>query len=100
VFLMFGPAVWLVFSSFQTPAALAEFPPSFLPYVTAQAVVPGYDKPLPLYNVAMPDGSTRVLAEVRRIGIICQMCDPKQLGEIVKANIKDRTPVRQVEFAG
>ncbi|MGO6679893.1 carbohydrate ABC transporter permease [Rhizobium leguminosarum] len=100
VFLMFGPAVWLVFSSFKTPAALAEFPPSFLPYVTEQAVVPGYDQPLPLYKVAMPDGSTRVLAEVRRIGIIGQMVDPKQPGEIVKANIKDRTPVRQVEFAG
>ncbi|MGO7998287.1 hypothetical protein ACC734_38940, partial [Rhizobium ruizarguesonis] len=63
---------------------LAEFPPSFLPYVTEQAVVPGYDKTLPLYNVAMPDGSTRVLAEVRRIGIIGQMVDPKQPGEIVK----------------
>ncbi|NKK01911.1 ABC transporter permease subunit [Rhizobium leguminosarum bv. viciae] len=100
VILMFGPAVWLVFSSFKTPAALAEFPPSFVPYVTEQAVVPGYDKPLPLYNVAMPDGSTRVLAEVRRIGIIGQMVDPKQPGEIVKANIKDRTPVRQVKFAG
>ncbi len=62
--------------------------------------MPGYDKPLPLYNVAMPDGSNRVLAEVRRIGIIGQMVDPKQPGEIVKANIKDRTPVRQVEFAG
>ncbi|ARM12351.1 MULTISPECIES: carbohydrate ABC transporter permease [Rhizobium] len=99
VFLMLGPAVWLVFSSFKTPAALAEFPPSLLPYVTEQAVVPGQDKPLPLYKVTMPDGSSRVLAEVRRIGIIGQMVDPKQPGEIVKVNIKDRTPVRKVEFA-
>ncbi|WP_434713100.1 carbohydrate ABC transporter permease [Rhizobium sp. YTUHZ045] len=99
VILMFGPAIWLVFSSFKTPAALAEFPPSVLPYVTEQTVVPGYDKPLPLYNVTMPDGSTRVLAEVRRIGIMGQMVDPKQPGEIVKVNIKDRTPVREVEFA-
>ncbi|ANK91627.1 MULTISPECIES: carbohydrate ABC transporter permease [Rhizobium] len=99
VILMFGPAIWLVFSSFKTPAALAEFPPSVLPYVTEQAVVPGYDKPLPLYNVTMPDGSTHVLAEVRRIGIMGQMVDPKQPGEIVKVNIKDRTPVREVEFA-
>ncbi|MBB3353525.1 alpha-1,4-digalacturonate transport system permease protein [Rhizobium sp. BK049] len=99
VILMFGPAIWLVFSSFKTPAALAEFPPSVLPYVTEQAAVPGYDKPLPLYNVTMPDGSTRVLAEVRRIGIMGQMVDPKQPGEIVKVNIKDRTPVREVEFA-
>ncbi|MEZ2130831.1 MULTISPECIES: carbohydrate ABC transporter permease [unclassified Sinorhizobium] len=99
LFLMFGPAVWLVLSSFKTPAALAEFPPSFLPYVTEQATVPGYDKPLPVYNVTMPDGSRRVLAEIRRIGIIAQMVDPKAPGEIIKTNIKDRTPVREVEFA-
>ena len=28
LFIMFGPAVWLVGSSFKSPAALAEFPPS------------------------------------------------------------------------
>ncbi len=28
LFIMFGPAVWLVGSSFKTPAALAEFPPT------------------------------------------------------------------------
>ncbi|HZW48433.1 MAG TPA: carbohydrate ABC transporter permease, partial [Microvirga sp.] len=27
LFLMFGPVVWLVLSSFKTPAALVEFPP-------------------------------------------------------------------------
>lgn len=99
LFLMFGPAVWLVLSSFKTPAALAEYPPSLLPYVTEQATVPGYDKPLPLYNVTLPDGSRRVLAEVRRLGVVGQMVDPKAPGEITRVNIKDRTPVRTVEFA-
>ncbi len=37
--LMFGPAIWLVNSSFKTPAGLAEFPPTLLPYVTAEAMV-------------------------------------------------------------
>jgi alpha-1,4-digalacturonate transport system permease protein len=97
--LMFGPAVWLLLSSFKTPAALAEYPPSLLPYVTEQATVPGYDRPLPLYNVTLPDGSRRVLAEVRRLGVVGQMVDPKAPGEIVRVNIKDRTPVRAVEFA-
>jgi alpha-1,4-digalacturonate transport system permease protein len=32
VLLMFGPVVWLVLSSFKTPAALNEFPPRLLPY--------------------------------------------------------------------
>ena len=33
--LMFGPALWLVASSFKSPAQLAEFPPTLLPYVAA-----------------------------------------------------------------
>ena len=99
VILMFGPAIWLVLSSFKTPAALAEFPPSLLPYVTEQATVVGHDKPLPLYNVTMPDGSTKALAEVRRIGLVGQMIDPQNPGEIIKVNIKDRAPVREVNFA-
>ena len=66
---MFGPAVWLVGSSFKTPAQLAEFPPTILPYVSRQVTVEGYDKPLNLYTVTLPDGLSKVLAEVRRIGI-------------------------------
>lgn len=97
--IMFGPAVWLAFSSFKTPAALAEFPPSILPYVTQQATVEGYDKPLQLFDAKMPDGSTRVLAEVRRIGIMSQMVDPKAPGEIIRVNMNDRTPVRTLSFA-
>ncbi|KND16227.1 ABC transporter permease [Pannonibacter phragmitetus] len=96
---MFGPAVWLTLSSFKTPAALAEFPPSLLPYVTRQVQVEGYDKPLPLFNAKLPDGSARVLAEVRRVGIVSQMVDPQTPGEIIKVNIGDREPVREVSFA-
>jgi alpha-1,4-digalacturonate transport system permease protein len=97
--LMFGPALWLVNSSFKTPAALAEFPPTILPYVTAQATVEGYDRPLPLYEVAGEDGRPRVLAEVRRIGIVAQMVDPQEPGETIRVNIRDRTPKRSVSFA-
>ena len=97
--IMFGPALWLVFSSFKSPAQLAEFPPTILPYVSQQAEVEGYDKPLNLYDVTLPDGSTRVLAEVRRIGIVAQMVDPADPGEIIKVNIAERTPVRKVGFA-
>jgi alpha-1,4-digalacturonate transport system permease protein len=96
---MFGPAVWLTFSSFKTPAALAEFPPSILPYVTQQVAVEGYEKPLSLFEAKMPDGSTRVLAEVRRIGIVAQMVDPKAPGEIIRVNIADREPLREISFA-
>ncbi|MCD1633101.1 carbohydrate ABC transporter permease [Martelella mediterranea] len=97
--IMFGPALWLVFSSFKSPAQLAEFPPTILPYVSQQVEVEGYDKPLNLYHVTLEDGSTPVMAEVRRIGIVAQMVDPANPGEIVKVNIADRTPVREIGFA-
>lgn len=97
--IMFGPAVWLVGSSFKTPGQLAEFPPTILPYVSQKAMVEGYDKPLTLYRVMQPDGSTKVMAEVRRVGIVAQMVDPVAPGEIVKVNISERRPVRQIGFA-
>ena len=96
---MFGPALWLTASSFKSPAQLAEFPPTILPYVDKQANVEGYDKPLNLFTVNLPDGSRRVMAEVRRIGIIAQMVDPAAPSEIVKINIAEREPVREVGFA-
>ncbi|MER8959742.1 carbohydrate ABC transporter permease [Mesorhizobium sp. M0701] len=99
VVIMFGPAVWLVCSSFKTPAQLAEFPPTIMPYVSQHARVEGYDKPLTLYRVKLPDGSTKVLAEVRRIGIVAQMVDPQASNDIVKVNIADRQPVREIGFA-
>ena len=99
LFIMFGPAVWLVGSSFKSPAALAEFPPTILPYVTQKLAVEGYDKPLDLYEAKLPDGKTAVLAEIRRIGTVAQMIDPKSPKDIVKVNIKDRKPLRTMSFA-
>jgi alpha-1,4-digalacturonate transport system permease protein len=96
---MFGPALWLVMSSFKSPAQLAEFPPTLLPYATEQVMVEGYDKPLNLFTAKLPDGTTKVMAEVRRIGIVSQLVDPEEPGEIVKVNIADREPVRQVHFS-
>jgi alpha-1,4-digalacturonate transport system permease protein len=97
--IMFGPAVWLTASSFKTPAQLAEFPPTILPYVNQQVTVEGYDKPLNLFTVTLEDGTTKQLAEVRRVGIVAQMIDPQNPGEIIKVNIAERTPVREVGFA-
>jgi len=95
---MFGPAVWLILSSFKSPAQLAEFPPSALPYAVRTVVVEGYDKPLPLF-VVTDDAGTRTLAEVSRVGIVAQMVDPANPAEIQKVNIANRTPDREVGFA-
>jgi alpha-1,4-digalacturonate transport system permease protein len=97
--LMFGPALWLALSSFKTPAALAEFPPSLLPYVTQQTVIEEFEKPLPLFTVTMEDGSEKTLAEVRRIGTVAQMVDPAAPEDIIKIDISNRKPLRTIEFA-
>ncbi len=99
IVLMFGPAVWLTLSSFKTPAALVEFPPTLLPLDTKTAIVEGYDKPLPLYSVATEEGGKRVLAQVRRIGTVAQMVDPAAPAAILKIPIDQRVPVRELRFA-
>ena len=49
------PIVWLVMSSLKTESAISQFPPTFLPYSQKEAVVAGYDKPLPLFLHPRPD---------------------------------------------
>ncbi|MEZ4511322.1 MAG: carbohydrate ABC transporter permease [Chloroflexota bacterium] len=98
--LMFGPVLWLVMSSFKTPAGLIEFPPSFFPVSQETVTVEGYDEPLPLFNVTLPDGSRQTLAQIRRIGLEAQLIDPNNPeGDIIKVPIDAREPVESVQFA-
>ncbi|MEZ5837977.1 MAG: carbohydrate ABC transporter permease [Geminicoccaceae bacterium] len=99
VILMFGPVVWLVLSSFKTPAGLLEYPPTFLPLGQISVPVEGHDKPLPLFRVTMEDGSIRELAQIRRVGIQAQMVDPDNPGEVLRLPIGDREPVREFRIA-
>jgi alpha-1,4-digalacturonate transport system permease protein len=97
--LMFGPVLWLVMSSFKTPAALVEFPPSFLPYTQNTIEVEGYDKPLPLFEVTLENGVTKTMAQVRRIGLEAQMIDPTAPDEIIKVPIDQREENRSIQLA-
>jgi alpha-1,4-digalacturonate transport system permease protein len=97
--LMFGPVIWLLFSSFKTQAEIVKFPPRLLPYRQETAVVEGYEEPLPLYQVNLEDGSTAVLAQVRRIGLESQLVDPENPGEIIKVPIDQREPIEEVVFS-
>jgi len=99
VLVMFGPVLWLVISSFKTQAQLLEFPPAFLPYGQVTAQVPGNTEPLPLFTVRFPDGSARVMAQVRRVGIQAQMVDPTDPGQPIRVNINDRVPLRKLSVA-
>lgn len=98
VIIMFGPVLWLITSSFKTPAELVKFPPRLLPYKQETVMVAGYDKPLPLYEVTI-DGAVKQLAQVRRVGIQAQMIDPANPGaEKIKVNINDRVPIESISF--
>jgi alpha-1,4-digalacturonate transport system permease protein len=99
VALMFGPVLWLGLSSFKTQAGLLEFPPSLLPTSQKEISVPGFDKPLPLFTVTMDDGSTRVLAQARRIGLQAQMIDPAEPAKIIRVALDKRVPLRETAFA-
>ncbi len=96
--MMFGPVIWLVLSSFKTQAEIQTFPPRLLPYKQETVIVEGYDEPLSLYTVTLDDGTTRELAQVRRVGIEAQMIDPANPGEIIRVNINQRAPVEFVYF--
>jgi alpha-1,4-digalacturonate transport system permease protein len=99
VMLMFGPALWLALSSFKTPARLPSFRRPSCRYATAAGDGRGLRQAAEPVHANLPDGSTKVMAEVRRIGFVAQMVDPAAPGEIVKVNIADREPVREVRFA-
>jgi alpha-1,4-digalacturonate transport system permease protein len=98
VVLMFGPVVWLALSSFKTQAGLLEFPPTLLPMSQKEVVVQGYDKPLPLFSVTLPDGTKKVMGQARRIGLQAQMVDPADPAKRVNVAIDQREPLREMTF--
>ncbi len=69
IFVMFGPVLWLVMSSFKDESLLFEPHPTFLPYRQVSVDVEGYDKPLPVYDVTFKDvlieDAAVVLSDVR-----------------------------------
>jgi alpha-1,4-digalacturonate transport system permease protein len=98
VIIMFGPVVWLILSSFKSSAEVVKFPPRLLPYKQETVELEGYDEPLPLYEVSLEDGSVKVLAQVRRVGLEAQMVDPSSPEDIIKVHIENRVPVERVYF--
>ena len=100
VVVMFGPVLWLVMSSFKSAGDIQRFPPRFLPYYQEMVEVDGYDKPLPLYEVRLEDGSTAQLAQKRRVGLEAQMIDPAQPeADVIKVRLNERQPVESMRFS-
>ncbi len=100
VLVMFGPVLWLVLSSFKTQAALQEFPPSLWPMGQKQIVVPGTERPLPVFAVPQFDGSTAERVMTRRVGLEGQFVDPADPDRRVqRTRLVDVIPVRELHFA-
>lgn len=98
VIIMFGPILWLLLSSFKSGIEINRFPPRFLPYQQRTIEVDGYDEPLQLFEVTFEDGTTQVLARVRRIGLESQMIDPQYPNEIIKVALSQCKPVEEIHF--
>ena len=98
VLIMFGPVVWLIMSSFKTPIEISRFPPRFFPYTQQTVTLEGYEEPLQLFRVTVEDGTTRELAQIRRVGLEAQMVDPEDPEEVYRVNIAEREPVERINF--
>ncbi|KAF5887835.1 carbohydrate ABC transporter permease, partial [Rhizobium sp. PEPV16] len=67
-FAVLVPVVWAGLSSLKPAAEITRFPPALLPRAAVEQTVPGFDKPLSLWQVTI-DGKPREMAMVRRIGL-------------------------------
>ncbi|MBC6407269.1 MAG: carbohydrate ABC transporter permease [Rhodobacteraceae bacterium] len=99
IFLMFGPVLWLLMSSFKTEADLQRFPPRFLPYAQEMVVVDGYDEALPLFHVHSGEYTGKDLAQIRRVGLVAQMVDPADPGTRFRIDVADREPIERFALA-
>lgn len=98
--IMFLPVIWLVMSSFKTKSQLIESPPSFFPYRSETVMVEGYDRPLPLFDVTMEDGTVKRMAQVAGSRNIARMIDPENpQAEPVNVQTTQAKPLRYVFFS-
>lgn len=98
-FLMIAPVLWGVMSSFKSDESIDRFPPEALPSAPATIAVEGFDDPLPVFEVALEDGTTQQLVQVRRIGIEGTYIDPANPSEQITTRVENATGVREIDFA-
>lgn len=99
VFLMLGPVIWLLLSSFKTEAALQEYPPRLMPLAPVLVEVDGAPEARPLFRVIGGEHEGRELVQLRRVGLNGQMVDPADPGTRLNIRMTDLEPIRQVELA-
>lgn len=99
IFLMFGPVVWLVLSSFKDRNELDRFPPRFLPYAQETLEVEGFDEPLPAFTVLEGELKGQVVGQTRRAAGRAEVVSPDNPGERVRLTTDQIAPIERVAFA-
>ena len=99
IFLMFGPVVWLVLSSFKTPNELDRFPPRFLPYAQEVVEVEGFDEPLLAFTVLDGELAGQVVGQTRRAAGRAEVVSPDDPGTRVRLTTDQLAPIEGIAFA-
>ena len=99
IFLMFGPVVWLVMSSFKTPNELDRFPPRFLPYAQEMLEVEGFDEPLLAYTVSEGDLAGQIVGQTRRGAGRIEVVLPANPEERIRLELSQVEAIERVAFA-
>lgn len=99
IFLMFGPVVWLVLSSFKTPNELDRFPPRFLPYAQETLEVEGFEEPLLAYTVLEGDLEGEIVGQTRRGAGRIEVVLPANPQERIRLELAQVEAIEQVAFA-
>ena len=99
IFLMFGPVVWLVLSSFKTPNELDRFPPRFLPYAQDTLEVEGFEEPLLAYTVSEGDLAEQIVGQTRRGAGRIEVVLPANPEERIRLELSQVEAIERVAFA-
>ncbi len=76
VVLILAPVVWLFVSSLKTQRARVESDPRFLPYEQVMVTLPGTTRAVGLVEWTAPDGTRRIVAQIRPSGADLVVADP------------------------
>lgn len=97
--IMFFPVLWMIMSSFKPISTLLQTPPTFLPYYPETVEIPGRDRPLPLLDVKLEDGSIKRMAQLSRVGRAARVLDIENpTAPPISVPLENVTPVQTVRF--
>jgi ABC-type glycerol-3-phosphate transport system permease component len=93
------PIILAILTSFKQPQDIINYPPTLLPEETVRVEVEGYDEPLALFRVMLPDADESVeLARVGREGGELLLVDPDAPDDIIRVQNNEAERVERISF--